>query len=73
MQSVIIHCKPSVLDYVKEMNLTWNYSPRFGVNEIDVIVPDVEYSLDHGLSDPDQQLVHHYGIDYEQVNCIELA
>ena len=73
MSFVILHCQPSLLDYVKEMNLTWWYSHQHGKNEVDVIVPDVDYELDHGLADPDEQLCHYYGIDYQQVNCIEAS
>ncbi len=73
MRNILIHCQPSLLDYIQKMNFTWSYSPRFGDTEIDVIVPDVEYDLNHGLNDPDEQLCDHYGIDYNQVNMIEVA
>ena len=71
--SVIIHCKPEILqtdvinhpyiDYTKNVTLT---------GEIDLIVDDVPYEvLDGTYQDPDVQLCEHYGIDYNQVNCIE--
>ncbi len=40
--------------------------------EVDIYVDDVEYKVTDGYyQDPDQQLCEHYGIDYDQVNCIE--
>ena len=69
MQNVMIHMKPSALDVIKELNLFWNYSQQFGQSEIDVVVPDVEF--DSLTEDPDVLLCEHYGIDYDQVNCIE--
>jgi len=72
MQSVLIHCQPSLLDFILDNNLTWSYSKQFGHEEIDVIVDDVEYKVIDGYyQDPDEQLCEHYGIDYDQVNCIE--
>ena len=72
MQNVIIHCQPSELDNIKEMNLFWNYSKQFGKDEIDVIVPDIELDPDLDHLDPDEQLCVHYDINYDAVNCIEL-
>ena len=73
MQSVLIHCQPTLLDYIKENNMNWKYSSKFGVNEIDVIVEDINYNPQTDYIDPDVHLYDHYGIDYDQVNCIELA
>ena len=71
-KSVLIHCQPSLLDFVKENNMLWSYSTAHDVDEIDVIVDDVEYTVQDGIyQDPDEQLCEHYGIDYDQVNCIE--
>ena len=40
--------------------------------ELDVIVDDVPYEVHDGYyQDPDEQLCEHYGLDYNQVNCIE--
>ena len=64
MKSILIHCKPDLLDYLVENDMNWGYSPKFGVNEIDVIVDDVD-------NYDDEQLCSHYGINYDQVNCIE--
>ena len=72
-QSVLIHCQPSLLNFIKQNHFNWSYSPQHGVNEIDVIVPNVDYSYEDLCIDPDVQLCEHYGIDYSQVNCIELA
>ena len=70
--SVLIRCKPSLLDFILDNDLTWSYSKQFGHEEIDVIVDDIPYEvLDGTYQDPDVQLCEHYGIDYDQVNCIE--
>jgi len=64
MNYILIHCKPSLKNYLNENNIQWTYSQQFGNNEIDAIVKDKK-DLD------DEQLCSHYGIDYDQVNCIE--
>ena len=66
VKSVLIHCQPTMLDLIKENALHWDYYPRFGKDEIDVIVTD-DANLD------DEELVEVIGLDYDQVNCIELA
>ena len=73
MKNVIVHCNPSGLDEIKELNLNWSYSPRFGKDEIDVIVPDVDYDPESYIVDPDDQLLDHYDINPDIVNCVELA
>ena len=73
-QSVLIHCKPSLKDYLTDNNIQWSYSKQFGRRELDAIVDDIPYEvIDGKYQDPDEQLCEHYGIDYDQVNCIELA
>ena len=72
MKLVLIHCKPSLLDEIKELDLPWSYSPVWGEQEIDVLVPDRPYD-DSYYQDPDEQLCEIYGLDYDQVNCVELA
>ena len=72
--SVLIHCKPNYLNEIKELGLNWSYSNRFGKDEIDVIVDDVAYEIVDGTyQDPDIELCDFYAIDYNKVNCIELA
>ena len=63
---ITVHCQPSLLDFIKENNMQWTYSPRFGEDEIDVLVFDNQ-DLD------DEELVEAVGLNYNQVNCIELA
>ena len=71
-QYVLIHCQPTLLNFIQENNMQWTYSPIHGKNEIDVIVNDIPYEIRDGkYEDPDAQLCEHYGIDYDQVNCIE--
>mgnify|MGYP007063575819 CR=1 FL=1 len=70
--SVVIHVKPSLLDFILDNDLTWSYSKQFGHEEIDVVVDDIPYEITRGdYQDPDVALCEHYGIDYDQVNCIE--
>ena len=69
MKQVIIHCKESYLNSIKELG----YDYTLNDNEVDVIVPDVDYDPDHSIVDPDEQLCDHYSIDYDEVNMMELA
>ena len=65
---VIIHCKESYYDELSSLGLDFGYNS----GEYDVIVDDIPYEvLDGTYQDPDVQLCEHYGIDYDQVNCIE--
>ena len=70
--SVLIHAQPDLLPKVKELGFNWSYSKTFGQSEIDFFVDDIPYEILRGdYQDPDEQLCEHYGIDYDQVNCIE--
>ena len=72
--TIVVHCKPDYLDEIKELELNWSYSSQFGTDEIDVIVDDVPHEfMDGTYQDPDEELCSFYQIDYDQVNCIELA
>ena len=75
MTTVLIHCKPEILqedvinlpsiDYINNVNDT---------GEVDLIVDDVPYEFKDGTyQDPDEALCEHYNINYDLVNCIELA
>ena len=71
---VTIHCNPFILDIIKELNLTWEYSPQFGKDEIDVIVEDKDlpdYDEYGVYVDPDEAICDHYDINYDFVICIE--
>ena len=48
------------------MGMFWSYSPQFGEEEIDVTVYD-------NLDLDDEELCEFFNLDYDQVNCIELA
>jgi len=70
---ITIHCKPSLLTTIKRLGLDWCYSASPNLDEIDVIIPytsDVE-SINDQYED-DEEFVNHFGLDYDQVNCIEL-
>ena len=42
--------------------------------EYDIIKDDIPYTVINGVyDDPDVLICEHYGIDYDQVNCIELV
>ena len=70
MNKVIIHCKNSLYEFITNSGL--DYIDQG--NEIDVIVDDIAYTVNGTVyQDPDEQFCEHYGIDYDQVNCIELA
>ena len=65
---VLIHCQPSLLEFLEEKGFNYEYNGT----EIDVIVDDLEYEIIDGIyQDPDEQLCELYGINYDQVNCIE--
>ena len=71
--NITIHCQPSMLTTIKQSGLNWCYSSNPNSNEIDVIIPytsEVESINDHYLDD--EQFVKHFGLDYDQVNCIQL-
>ena len=66
--------KPDAVDHLYQLGLDWSYSKQFGMDELDVYVDDVPYEIVDGTyQDPDEQLCEHYGINYDLVNCIELA
>ena len=66
--SIVIHCKESYLQSLLNLGLDPNYND----GEYDVVVEDIPYTIVDGIyQDPDKQLCEHYGIDYDQVNCIE--
>ena len=62
MKQLIIRCKSSALNDIKENNLIYRYYN----DEYNVYVDDIESIQD------DDDLVSYYGLDYEDVNCIEL-
>ena len=69
MQNIIIHCQPSMLPTIKDLKL--DYQELIG--EVDVTIP---YTLDvmdvNNSTDNDAEFISHFGLDYDQVNCIEL-
>ena len=65
MSQVIIHCQPILLDDVltNQLNCEWSYTK--GKEELDVIVDNIDELTD-------EELCTEYGLNYDQVNCIEL-
>ena len=59
-----------MLKTIEESGLDWVKSTK--LDEIDVIIPYTK-EVDK-LNDlmEDEELVQHFGLDYNQVNCIEL-
>ena len=58
-----------MLSTIKDLEL--DYQELY--DEVDVTIP---YTLDvmnvNNSTDDDEEFVNHFGLDYEQVNCIEL-
>ena len=75
MQTVVLHCKPQILDNEELLNNSnFMISDVTDLGEVDVYVDDIEYKVIDGYyQDPDEQLCEHYGINYNLVNCIEAA
>ena len=69
MNQVLFHFKDTHLDEV--IKLGFNYV--INDNEVDVILPDVDYEPNDYYVDPDEQICNHYGINYDHLNCIELV
>ena len=75
MSTVLIHCKPEILQEsiinhidvsVKDLTQT--------TGEVDLLVDDVPYEIVDGTyQDPDEQLCEFYGINYDLVNMMEQA
>ena len=59
---VVIHCKEDSFTKLLNSDLQFEYN----CGEYDVIVNDIK-ELE------DDELCTHYGINYDQVNCIELV
>ena len=74
-QQVAVYCQPSLRNFLYSNDIEY----REINNELYVLLDDVEYKNgnhpdQNGIwEDPDIQFCNHYGIDYEQVNCIELV
>ena len=70
MTKAIIHCKVNYSDYLYDLASSHQFDMFVKDDEAHIIVDDVPYNPeDH--TDPDVQLCDYYGIDYDQVNCIE--
>ena len=70
--SVCIHFPDTVnvKQHLKDLDLKYQLND----DELDVFVDDVPYEIVDGTyQDPDVQLCEFYGINYDLVNCIELA
>ena len=63
-KQIVIHCQPTLLETIKNKKYSWRFSEQFKEDEIDVIVNDIE-ELE------DDEVCEHYGLNYNQVNCIE--
>ena len=61
---VVVHCSPSMLSTIEELGYNWTYSPKFGSDEVDLILSDKQHL-------EDEELCTYYGLDYDQVHCIE--
>ena len=71
---VIVHCKPAYEAELIAIARDHKFDYKYTDGEIDLYVEDVPYEIVDGTyQDPDEQLCEFYGINYDQVNCMELA
>ena len=72
MKTIVIKCKPELLTTIHDNDLDWCYSTDNDY-EIDVNIPYTNHveKVNNEL-DNDQEFVEYFGLDYDQVNCIEL-
>ena len=69
MQNIIIHCQPTMLSTIIKSGLDYKEL----IDEVDVTIPYTFAVEDvNNSTDDDEEFVTHFGLDYEQVNCIEL-
>ena len=61
LNKVIIRCKNSLYEFITNSGLEYKDQG----NELEVIVNNIDHLND-------EQFCEHYGLDYDQVNCIEL-
>ena len=74
LSPLCLHFNYSRISWLCQAYVTCCNNDTQDFDEIDVIVDDVPYTHSDGIyQDPDEQLCEHYGIDYENVNCIEVA
>ena len=69
MLNIVFHCQPSLLETIQ--SLGYNYEEH--VQEIDVTLPytkEVERINNQYIDEA--EFSNHYGLDYSQINCIEL-
>ena len=70
--SVLIHFQGT--DVAKQHLDSLGLKYKLNDHEYDVYVDDVPYEIVDGTyQDPDEQLCEHYELDYNLVNCIEMA
>ena len=75
-RTIVVHCQEEYLDSIKELGYDYIIQSN---NEIDVLLEDVEYKngnhpdMNGIWEDPDVQFCDHYQIDWDFVNCIEVA
>tara|TARA_R100000700_G_scaffold38835_1_gene50703 strand:+ start:120 stop:326 length:207 start_codon:yes stop_codon:yes gene_type:complete len=66
-QQVVLHCKPEILENRELLNSSdLLISNVTDLGEIDIYVNDLD-TID------DEELCLNYGINYDLVNCVELA
>ena len=70
--AILIHFPQtdSVKQHLNDLELEYKITK----DEYDVIIDDIPYEIVDGTyQDPDEQLCDLYGINYDLVNCIEMA
>ena len=70
MNQALIKCQSVLLNKVKDLG--FDYTIDSQSSEVNVIVPEIDYNPNDYYVSADEQLCNYYGLNYFQVNCIEL-
>ena len=75
MSKVLVRCKPSLTNTLLEKGYEFSFSKEFGAEELEVILDLVEDEVIGFVKgknqDPDQLFCEYYGLDWDQVFCVE--
>ncbi len=67
--NLTIHCQDSMLETIKQSGLDYIQH----LNEIDVVIPYTKgVEMLNNYYQDDEDLVNHFGLNYDEVYCIEL-
>ena len=69
---IVINMKISQLEKVKE-NEAISYYEIDKSNNLIAYVDNIKFDPKHSIKDPEEQLCAHYGINFKEVNSVELC